>query len=72
MARASIPSASCTTSSGVAGTLTIPALAPAGTIGVTVRCDSVVEPDETFFVDLSNPVNATLVDGRGQVLLVDY
>ena len=27
--------------------------------------DQSVEPDETFFVDLSNPANATISDGRG-------
>jgi Ca2+-binding RTX toxin-like protein len=32
---------------------------------VNVVGDQGVEPDETFFVDLSSPVNATISDGRG-------
>ena len=35
------------------------------TITVNVGKDKEVEPDETFFVNLSNPVNATLADGQG-------
>ncbi len=34
-------------------------------VNVNVFGDSTIEPDETFFVDLSNPVNATIADGRG-------
>jgi len=30
-----------------------------------------VEPDEDFFVDLSNPVNAAILDGRGQAIILD-
>ncbi|MGH9557318.1 MAG: Calx-beta domain-containing protein [Terriglobales bacterium] len=41
-------------------TLTIPAGAPSGTINVPVVGDTVVESNETFLVNLSNPVNATL------------
>ena len=36
-----------------------------GTIVVAVLGDTVVEPDETFTVTLSSPVNATLGDGHG-------
>ncbi len=35
------------------------------TISVTVNGDLTVEPDETFFVNLSNVVGATLGDGQG-------
>ena len=35
------------------------------TITVNVSKDKEVEPDETFFVNLSNPVNATLADAQG-------
>ena len=35
------------------------------TVAVTVRGDTFYEPDETFSIDLSNPTNATLADGRG-------
>jgi hypothetical protein len=30
-----------------------------------------IEPDETFFVDLSNPVNATLAENQGQATIID-
>ncbi len=35
------------------------------TIAVTVNGDEVVEPDETFLVNLSGPTNATIADGQG-------
>ncbi|NOX54112.1 MAG: hypothetical protein GXP27_06660, partial [Planctomycetes bacterium] len=35
------------------------------TITVQVNGDTRFEPDETFFVDLSNPVNAAILDGQG-------
>jgi hypothetical protein len=35
------------------------------TIAVTIRSDSVDEADETFTVNLSAPVNATIADGTG-------
>lgn len=35
------------------------------TINIQVRKDSTQEPDETFFVNLSNAVNATLADSQG-------
>jgi peptidyl-Lys metalloendopeptidase len=47
------------------GTLTIPAGATSGTITVTVNGDTEVEPNETFFVNLSNPTNATIDDAQG-------
>ena len=34
-------------------------------ITVQVTGDTRLEPDETFFVDLSSPVNATISQGRG-------
>jgi len=48
------------------GTLTIPAGQASGTITVNVNGDAVMENDETFVVNLSNPVNATLADAQGQ------
>ena len=36
------------------------------TLSVSVSGDTSVEPDETFFVDLSAPLGATLGDARGQ------
>lgn len=36
------------------------------TISVLIGLDNVFEPDETFFVNLTNPTNATIADGQGQ------
>ena len=47
------------------GTLTIPAGQTMGTITVLVNGDTNVEPNETFFVNLSSPSNATIADGQG-------
>ncbi len=46
--------------------LTIPAGATTGQIPVAVCGDTVVEPNETFFVNLSGATNATISDGQGQ------
>jgi hypothetical protein len=47
------------------GTLTIPAGFLSGTIPVTIIDDALTEGAETFTVDLSSPLNATIVDGQG-------
>jgi hypothetical protein len=47
------------------GTLTFAPGQTSKTITVTVNGDTVVEPDETFFVNLSNPTNATITDSQG-------
>lgn len=49
----------------------IPAGQVAGTAVVTVNGDVVDEPDETFFVNLSNPGNATIGDGQGLGTILD-
>lgn len=36
------------------------------TFDVTVNGDTTVEPNETFFVNVTNATNATVVDGQGQ------
>ncbi len=36
------------------------------TISVVINGDTTVEPNETFFVNLSNATNATIVDNQGQ------
>ena len=36
------------------------------TISVPIVRDNIFEPDETFFVNLSNPTNATIADGQAQ------
>ncbi len=53
------------------GTLTIPAGSTSVTFGVTVNGDTVVEPDETFFVDLSNPTEANIADAQGVGTIVN-
>lgn len=45
------------------GTLVIPAGHTSGTIEVTIFGDRIVEGDESFYVRLSNPVNAVIADG---------
>ncbi|HEX8710071.1 MAG TPA: Calx-beta domain-containing protein, partial [Pyrinomonadaceae bacterium] len=49
-----------------AGMLTFAPGETTQTITVTVKGDTLVEPDETFFVTLSSPTNATLLDNQGQ------
>jgi hypothetical protein len=39
------------------------------TFDVTVNGDTLVEPDETFFVNLANVVNASVSDGQGQGII---
>jgi uncharacterized repeat protein (TIGR01451 family) len=41
------------------------------TITVTVQSDILDEPNESFFIDLFNPANATISDGQGQGLIID-
>ena len=53
------------------GTLTFAAGEIAKTISVSVAGDTVDEPDETFAVNLSAPVNATIADTQGIVTIVD-
>lgn len=53
------------------GMLSIPAGSPSATISVRVYGDRVDELDETFFVNLANPVNAMIADVQGQATIVD-
>ncbi len=46
-------------------TLTFPPLTASRTFSITLLGDHVIEPDETFHVNLSNPTNATLSDPSG-------
>jgi outer membrane protein assembly factor BamB len=48
-----------------AGLLNIPAATLSVPLSVTVRGDTLDEGDETFLIDLANPVNATIADGQG-------
>jgi uncharacterized repeat protein (TIGR01451 family) len=47
------------------GTLTILAGLTSGTITVTVNGDTTFEPNETFFVNLTNPTNGNILDAQG-------
>lgn len=52
--------------SNAAGTLTFaPGTPLTRTVTVVVSGDTTVEPNETFFLDLSGATNATILDGRG-------
>src|SRR5207249_219805 len=53
------------------GTLTIPAGQTSGTITVLVNGDRLGEPNETFFVNLSAPTNATIAGGPGLGIILD-
>ena len=41
------------------------------TVNVNILGDSSVEPDETFFFNLSNPVNASIADNQGIGTIID-
>ncbi len=48
------------------GTLTFAAGPATQTVSVTINGDTAVEPNETFFVNLTSPTNGgTIVDGQG-------
>jgi hypothetical protein len=55
---------------GAAGTLIIPPLATSYDLGVDVVGDLTDEPDETFSVELSSPVGATLGDPATAVVTI--
>ena len=53
------------------GKLTIPAGQTSGTVTVLVNGDGQSEPDENFFVNLSNPTTGTIGDGQGVGTIYD-
>ncbi len=53
------------------GTLTFAPGQTSKTITVLVKGDRLPEPNETFFVNLSSPTNATIADGLGVGTIVD-
>ena len=57
---------------GVLGTLTIPQGTLTGQITVPIFGDDLVEPDETFQVVLSSPVNGTIEDGSATGTIRDF
>jgi hypothetical protein len=52
-------------------TLTIPAGSSTATFTVTINGDSLVEPNESFFINLSTPISAVIADGQGIGLIVN-
>jgi hypothetical protein len=55
----------------LSGNLSIAAGQTRQTITVVVNGDTAVEPNETFFVNLSGPVGATLADAQGQATVTN-
>lgn len=55
----------------VSGTLTFPIGTLTQTISVPVIGDTVIEPNETFLVNLSTPVNATIARSQGTGTIID-
>jgi Calx-beta domain len=55
----------------ISGTLTIPAGQISAQIPVLVIDDQTFEPDETFFLNLSNPTNVTIGDSQAQATIVN-
>jgi hypothetical protein len=53
------------------GTLSIGAGAATKTLAIAVTGDTVFEPNETFVVNLSNPVNAGIADAQGMATIID-
>lgn len=57
--------------SSQSGTLIIPANASSGSISIPILDDALIEDIEIFSIQLSNPVNAALVNDRGIVTIID-
>ena len=55
----------------VSGTLTFSPGQTSKNILVTIIADTIPEPDQNFFIDLSRPVNATISDGSGTVTITE-
>jgi hypothetical protein len=53
------------------GTVTFPAGSTSRTVAVTVQGDTVVEPKEVFYLDLSAPTGASIADARGAASILD-
>lgn len=56
---------------GITGEVVIPAGSTSATFQVLVKGDTLFEPRESFFVRLSNPVNATIGDAVGFGIIED-
>lgn len=55
----------------VAGVLTIPAGSTSGTITVPITADTIYEGSETFNLNLTSPVNATLANATAIITILD-
>jgi hypothetical protein len=55
----------------VSGTVTFPPGSTTQPVSVPVIGDLLDEPDETFFVNLTSPTNATIADGQGVGTILD-
>jgi Calx-beta domain len=53
------------------GTLTFPPGTTTARVPMDIKGDALDEPDETFYVDLSDAKNATIARGRGAITIVD-
>lgn len=53
------------------GTLNLSPATPTQTVSVTVNGDTVGEPNENFFVNLTNPSGAVLTNSRGQATILN-
>jgi hypothetical protein len=53
------------------GPVDFPAGSTTATVNVRVNGDIAIEPDETFFVNLSQPSNCTIADGQGVGTIVN-
>lgn len=56
---------------GVSGTITFPPKSTIQTITVPIPCDDVAEANKSFTLNLSNPVNATLVNSTATGTIID-
>jgi Calx-beta domain len=52
-------------------TVDLPAGQTSITVTVYIKGDTIVEPNETFFLNLTNPVNATIAKGQGVGTIID-
>jgi len=57
--------------SAFSGTLEFAPGQTSKTTQVIITQDNVFEPDETFFINLSNPTNATMADAQGQATITN-
>ncbi|KOQ77722.1 putative Ig domain-containing protein [Stenotrophomonas maltophilia] len=69
-ATANVTAVAPTDYTAASGMLSFPPGTTTQTITVLVNGDTTVEPDETFQVNLSNPVNASVADGSAVVTIV--